>query len=213
MGMGLDQATAFAQAQAQAAVVVPQIAGAIGALPVGVAATEEIPSQQSDIIVTYRNVGDIDFWGADVGFSWFVDDKFTLSGSYSHVSNDWFLVPNFEPLSLNAPKDKGTLGLAFRDAALGLNAEAVARWATEFPAESAGYVGTKCIEDHDGGLFEEDCIESNLLVDVNMGYKIPNTAATVQLAVTNLFNTPYRSFVGVPDIGRFAMIRMKYDLF
>jgi hypothetical protein len=31
--------------------------------------------------------------------------------------------------------------------------------------------------------------------------------------VTNLFNTPYRSFVGVPDIGRFAMVSMKYDFF
>jgi hypothetical protein len=48
---------------------------------------------------------------------------------------------------------------------------------------------------------------------VNFGYKIPNTAAEIQLAVTNLFDSSYRSFVGVPDIGRFAIVRMKYDLF
>ena len=59
----------------------------------------------------------------------------------------------------------------------------------------------------------EDCVESATLVDLNMGYKIPNMPATLQLAVTNLFNTPYRSFVGVPDIGRFALLRVKYDLF
>ena len=51
------------------------------------------------------------------------------------------------------------------------------------------------------------------LVDANFGYKIPNTPAELQLAVTNLFDSAYRSFVGVPNIGRFAILRLKYDLF
>ena len=34
-----------------------------------------------------------------------------------------------------------------------------------------------------------------------------------QAAINNVLDTPYRSFVGVPAIGRFAMVRMKYDLF
>jgi len=42
---------------------------------------------------------------------------------------------------------------------------------------------------------------------------VPNTRATVQLSVNNVFDTEYRSFVGVPNIGRFAMARVKYDLF
>lgn len=215
---GLDPTTAQQQAQGQAAVIVPQIAAGVGAVPLGVAASDGIPSQGADLIVTYRNVGDIDLWGADLAFSWFLDDRWTLNGSYSHVSDDWFEVTNDAgekqaPLSLNAPKDKGTLGLAFRDAALGFNADARVRFSTEFPAESAGYVGTKCIEDHDGGLFEEDCVEGAALVDLTVGYKVPNTQATLQLAVTNLFDHDYRSFVGVPYIGRFAMLRVKYDLF
>jgi len=56
-------------------------------------------------------------------------------------------------------------------------------------------------------------VDSSTLVDVNVGYQIPRTRATAQLAVTNLFDSPYRSFVGVPNIGRFAMLRLKYDLF
>jgi outer membrane receptor protein involved in Fe transport len=44
-------------------------------------------------------------------------------------------------------------------------------------------------------------------------YAIPTTRATVQLSVTNLFDSAYRSFVGVPDVGRFTMLRVKYDLF
>jgi outer membrane receptor protein involved in Fe transport len=42
---------------------------------------------------------------------------------------------------------------------------------------------------------------------------VPTTGATIQLVVNNLFDTDYRSFVGVPKIGRFAMLRVKYDLF
>ncbi len=49
------------------------------------AATQEIASQGADLIVTYLNIGNIDFWGADLAFSWFLDDNFTLSGTYSHV--------------------------------------------------------------------------------------------------------------------------------
>lgn len=209
---GASDAVAAATAAAQTAVIVPQLATGIGSVPLGVAATQEIASQGADLIVSYLNVGDIDFWGADLAFSWFVDDKFTLSGTYSHVEDDWFLVAGQAPLALNAPRDKGSLGLAFRDAKAGFNAEARARFTTQFPAESAGYVGTECIQDHDGGFFEEKCVEGATLVDVNLGYKIPRTPATLQVAVTNLFDTPYRSFVGVPDIGRFAMIRMKYDI-
>jgi iron complex outermembrane receptor protein len=213
IGMGVPAEIAQQTAQAQAAVLAPQIAGGIAQVPLGVAATPEIASQGADIIVSYRNVGDVSYWGADLGFSWFLDDKFTLSGTYSHVEKDWFPIDDGEPIALNAPKDKGTLGLAFRNPKTGFNAEARVRWSAEFPAESAGYVGTKCLEDHEGGLFEEDCVEAATLVDVNLGYRIPNTPATVQLAVTNLFDHDYRSFVGVPFIGRFAMVRLKYDVF
>jgi iron complex outermembrane receptor protein len=202
------------QAQAQAAATITALANGIGEIPLGVASSDGISSQEADLIVTYRNVGDVDYWGADLGFSWFIDDKFTLSGSYSHVSEDWFEIDGGAPIALNSPKDKGALGLAFRNVRTGVNAEARLRFTSEFPAESAGYTGTACrVEGPTGAYFGEDCVESSTLVDVNLGYKIPNTQAELQLAITNLFDSPYRSFVGVPEIGRFAIARVKYDLF
>ena len=67
--------------------------------------------------------------------------------------------------------------------------------------------------DRHARVFEEDCVESVALMDVTLGYKVPTTSATLQLAVSNIFGTPYRSFVGVPNIGRFAIVKVKYDLF
>ena len=51
------------------------------------------------------------------------------------------------------------------------------------------------------------------IFDINAGYEVPDTAATLQLSVNNLFDTGYRSFPGVPKIGRFAMVRVRYELF
>jgi iron complex outermembrane receptor protein len=209
MGAGLT----YDQALAQVTATITALATGIGTVPLGVAASDGIASQESDIIVAYRNVGDVDYWGADLGFSWYFDDKFTLSGTYSHVSEDWFQINRGAPIALNAPKDKGSLGLAYRNARTGWTGEARVRFTTEFPAESAGYTGTECVTDNVGAYFGEKCVEGVALVDVNFGYKIPNTPAELQMAVTNLFDTPYRSFVGVPDIGRFAIVRIKYDLF
>lgn len=208
MGAGLT----YEQAVAQATETITALANGVGILPLGVASSDGVSSQESDLIVTYRNVGDVDYWGADLGFSWFVDEKFTVSGTYSHVSEDWFKIKGGAPISLNAPKDKGYLGLAYRNARTGLTGEARVRFTTEFPAESAGYTGTECRVESAGAYFGESCVEGVTLVDANFGYKIPNTPAELQLAVTNLFDTPYRSFVGVPDIGRFAIVRVKYDL-
>ena len=50
------------------------LADGIGQIPTGVASSNGVASQESDIIVTYRNVGDVDYWGADLGFSWFIDE-------------------------------------------------------------------------------------------------------------------------------------------
>jgi outer membrane receptor protein involved in Fe transport len=84
---------------------------------------------------------------------------------------------------------------------------------SSFPAESAGFAGTRCITGGTGGIFEEDCVDGFAIVDLTAGYEIPNTRATLQIAVNNVLDAPYRSFVGVPSVGRFAVVRMKYDLF
>jgi len=203
----------LAQAQAEAGKQITALATALGSVPVGVVSSPEVQARGADLIVTYKNVGDINLWGSDLGFSWFVNDKFTFNGTFSYVSEDYFEIAGSAPIALNSPKDKGTMSLAYRNARSGFNIEGRVRYTGEFPAESAGYVGTKCITGGTGGIFEEDCVGAATLFDLNMGYKIPNSRATAQLAVTNLFNAEYRSFVGVPFIGRFAMLRMRYELF
>lgn len=197
MQAGLPAAQAQAKAAADAPGIITPLATGIASVPFGVVSSPEI-SGGSDVIVSYRNVGDLTLWGTDLAFQWFLDDNWTLNGTYSHVSDDTFEIDDGEPIALNAATDKGSLALAYRNVRQGFNAEGRVRFNNSFKAVSAGFEGD---------------VPSAKIVDVTMGYRIPNTAATVQLAVTNLFDSQNESFVGVPDIGRFIMMRMKYDLF
>jgi iron complex outermembrane receptor protein len=193
---GMPPAQAQATAQAQAAVIVPQLAAGIAQIPIGVVSSPEI-SGGSDLVVSYRNVGDLTLWGQDVAFQWFLDDNWMLNGTYSHVSDDLFEIEDGDPIALNAPTHKGSVSLAYRNVTKGFNTEARVRFNNEFHAVSAGFAGT---------------VPSASIVDLTMGYRVPSTSATLQLAVTNLFDAENRSFVGVPDLGRFMLLRVKYDL-
>jgi iron complex outermembrane receptor protein len=207
-GLTLEEATA--QATAEAAVLAPELAEGIGLIPLGVA-TSDVPQMANggaDLIATYRNLGDLDLWGGDVALQWLLNREWTMSATYSHVSENWFRIDGSTTLALNAPADKATLGLAYRNEALGVSASARARYTGSFPFQSTDFEGTNCIPDAPS---PDDCIDAYALFDMTLGYKVRNTAATVELGVSNVANTAYRSFVGVPAVGRLAMLRVRYD--
>ena len=189
------------------------LAAGIAMIPLGVVSSDEVGAQGADLVATYRNVGDVDLWGADFAFQANLTDQWMLGGAYSHMSEDYIEITGGAPIALNAPKDKGSLSLTFRDVLSGFGASGRVRFTGSFPAESAGFVGTECITGGTGGLFEEKCVDSYAIVDLNATYEVPNTAATMELSVNNVLDTGYRSFVGVPKLGRFVMVRVRYDLF
>ena len=209
----IDQATQLALGPDKAVGGIPGLAET----PLAVISSDQVESSATNLLVSYVNAGDVSMYGADFSIQAFLDDHWTLSSTASLVSDDYFdlteMANGISPIALNAPKLKGTFGLAYRDVRAGFNAETRLRLTSGFPAESAGFVGTQCETGLTGALYEEPCVDGYQLVDVTVGYKVPGTLATLQLVVNNLFNTPYRSFVGVPEIGRFIMVQAKYDLF
>jgi iron complex outermembrane receptor protein len=232
--------TGVFQAQGQppavAAATAAAIAGGIGSVPTaaGVAGQPGVPlavissndiSQPAgaDIITTYVNYGEVDLSGADVSLTAFLTNEWTLGLTGSLVSDDHFrLTPatkgaREQVVALNAPDKKGTVTIGYRGVNSGVNAELRGRFTSGFPANSAGYVGTECVlsatelaQARATGLVEP-CVESASVFDVTAGYHFPNTGATVQLYVSNLFDSDYRNFVGVPNIGRLALLQLKYE--
>jgi outer membrane receptor for ferrienterochelin and colicins len=218
MQTGMDQATAMATAGA--------LAAGMGQIPLATVSSNQVNASGADVLATYLNAGTVKLWGADLAMKYFVDDRWTIAGSVSWVEDDFFadastaadwgieadLEDGISPIALNAPALKGSFSVGFRDVAAGFNAEARLRFSSEFPAMTAGFVGTECISGGRGGVLEQPCVDSATLVDVTLGYKVPNSPVTFQVSATNLFDSAYRSFVGVPEIGRFVMAQLKYAI-
>ena len=201
-------------------VVGPAQAAALGAgiaqIPLGVVSSDQVGAQGADLIASYRNLGDFNLWGADVAFQVSLTNRWSVGGVYSHISEDYIQITSQSPVALNAPKDKGSLNVTFRDVVSGFTASGGVRFTSSFPANSADFIGTACVPLPAGTPrppFEESCVDTYAIFDLNAGYEVPNTAATVQLSINNVFDTGYRSFPGVPKIGRLAMVRVRYELF
>ena len=113
-----------------------------------------------------------------------------------------------EIIALNAPKDKLTASLAYHGPTNGFSGEVRVRYTGEFPVNTVDYIGMQCI----GVDTEEPCVAPYTLLDLTLGSDLPGVpGASVQLAVTNLLDEDYRSFVRVPNIGRLALLRLRYE--
>ncbi len=197
------------QAQAQAAAT--QLVTAMASLPLGVLSSDEVSAaaNSSDFLVTYRNFGEVDLWGTDLSARILLTDEFTLGVTASWVNKDNFETEG-ERIALNAPTTKLSASLGYRNERSGWNGEVRARYTNEFPVMSAPFVATACLGDT--GPLVEPCVEAYTLLDVSAGYRLPQIpGASVHLAVTNLFDTGYRAFAGVPEVGRMALLRLRYE--
>jgi len=79
-----------------------------------------------DVIVTYRNFGKLTVWGSDLAAELLLDDRFSVAGTLSHVSKDFFPrseIGGVQDISLNAPASKGSITGRFNDEPMGMSAE------------------------------------------------------------------------------------------
>jgi iron complex outermembrane receptor protein len=177
--------------------------------------SEDVAAQGADLLATYVNFGELDLWGADLSAQLLfgAEREWSVAVTASIVSDHNFCLvdadecPDEQLVALNAPKQKGSASLSYRGVSNGLSGELRARHTGEFPVNSADFVGLQCI-----GAGGEECVESFTLLDLTLGMQLRNVpGASVQLAITNLFDSDYRSFVGVPRVGRLALLRLRYQ--
>lgn len=182
-----------------------QIIQGFAQVPVGTVSPDQLGTPE--LMLTYRNFGDVDLWGFDLAFQLLATDRLSFTGSYSHVSDECFRTGGGgasagacdDPLdiALNAPTSKGSLGVRWDDKVRGLALEGRARFSGEFPMNSGVYTGRV-----DGyGVF-----------DANAAYRLPQLpGATLSLTATNLFDNVHQEFVGAPALGRLLLVRLQYE--
>jgi iron complex outermembrane receptor protein len=166
-------------------------------VPLGVVNFQESLSSDRDVIVTYRNFGDLNVWGSDLGAEVLLPSGFSVFGTYSYVNKDFFPrseVGGVQDISLNAPANKGSVALRYRDESKGLSGELRGRHVASFPVYS----------------FINGTIATYDLVDAQISVRPTFLNGVLwSLNATNLLDKKHREFVGGGAIGRLVMTRVQ----
>lgn len=156
-------------------------------------------NENGEMIVSYKNIGDLTVYGMDIGATFFVTEDLRVGAAYSWMSKDTIQVKEaqFGYIALNAPKHKVALSFSYDIKKIGLEAGVRWRWQQAFLANSGVYVGP---------------VDEYNVLDLNLTYKLWFSKKTeLSLSVQNLIGGKYQPFPGAPEIGRLTMIRLAHE--
>lgn len=152
----------------------------------------------TDILLTYRNVGNVSFWGTDLAGEFAADEHLTLTGSYSWTSDDFFPSARAgEPdLSTNTPRNKALASVRYHQNAHAVSVELRGRYVDGF----------KMID----GVWRGD-VKPFTVMDIESGVALPAGADTrFTLTIHNVLDDRHAEFVGAPVLGRLVLARVQY---
>jgi iron complex outermembrane receptor protein len=174
--------------------------------PVGVVEplTNDTPAGTApEILLTYRNVGSLSAWGADLTLEYHPSDAWAFYGGASWASDDVYdykelgLSQEILEVSLNAPTRKAKFGADYQQDrwAVGLHG----RYNGGFWANSGIYQGP---------------VSSYLVLDLTTQWNADTLypGLRVDLSAKNLLNNRHREFFAAPVMGRFATLRVTLSL-
>ncbi len=177
------------------------LAAGLAAVPVGAVTPDQFDAP--DLLISSRNFGSASYWGTDLSAEVIASDRVSLTAGYSFQSKECFDFdedgdcPGSDDLALNAPSHKGSLGFAFTDRARGFLLDGRWRFSEGFDMRSGVFAGT---------------VDAYHVLDVTTGYQLPfQPNARLELTVYNALNNLHREFVGAPELGRLALVRVRYD--
>ncbi len=206
-GAGVPAPVAAGAAAQFMASLAPGLAAQLGGVskssytgvPLGVVNPNNPLSNSTDIVLAYRNFGKTRLSGLDFSGNYILGDLLSLYGTYSWVSKDFFPrseVGGVSDIALNAPRNKGTAALRYRDDVKGMNGELRFRRTASFPGNSGVYVGQ---------------VKGYNLLDASYTLR-PNFLGGAMLSVMaqNLLNYHHSEFIGGASLGRLIMTRVQY---
>jgi outer membrane receptor for ferrienterochelin and colicins len=197
----LAQYMSAGDAGALAAVIAGIPGDAMTGIPLGSVVPDSDLTASGDLFVTYRNFGELTYWGSDLAAQYILTDHWSARLAYSLVSRDLFPreeVGGLSDVALNAPRNKGSASALYRNPVNGMNGEIRVRYAAAFPMNSGIYIGD---------------VDAMTMLDASMGYRLPFARGRAGLSVSaqNLLDRRHRFAVGAPEIGRMVLARLQYS--
>jgi iron complex outermembrane receptor protein len=210
IAQGLDSASADFRARVIANFIAGQPSDKVSTgVPLGTISPDEAINP-TDILLTYRNYGEVTLYGYDIGMRLSITNGLILNSAISYVDKNFFAnLDNIADLALNAPKFKFSVGAEYRDAGLGINTDIRYRHVDGFPVRSGVYTGE---------------VPGYSTVDLTIGYQFPmlkGLALTISAqnlltyvdgdeSDTSPFDRRHTEFVGSASIGRLILARLTY---
>jgi iron complex outermembrane receptor protein len=151
-----------------------------------------------DILLTYRNIGDVTLWGADVSAEFAATDHVALTGSYSWTSDNFFAAARAGDvdLSTNTPRSKAQVAARVYEGARDASIELRGR-----------YVGTFRMAD---GVWNGK-VPAFAVGDIEAGIAVPGARrARFSITVQNVADKRHSEFLSAPILGRLALTRLQY---
>ncbi|MEJ2186925.1 MAG: TonB-dependent receptor [Gemmatimonadota bacterium] len=186
-----------------AVLVANAIAGVAGSgltgVPLGIVNWDNPLVDGPNMYLTFRNFGRVSLWGSDVTVDALVTDRISVQLDYSHVSDNFFpkrKIGGLSDVPLNAPRDKGAAAIRYRDQRRGVQAQARVRYVGAFPMNSGAFIGD---------------ISAYTLLDLDAAVRLPFRDAELSVSVQNALNHLHREFVGAPELGTLALLRLRYS--
>jgi iron complex outermembrane receptor protein len=165
--------------------------------PIGVV-NFDTPAAGNDVIVAYRSYSKpINLWGSDLGADLAITSDFSVAGTYSWVNKGIFKKEDLgtrDDVSLNAPRNKHTLTVRYRNEENGWGAELRERHVDAF--NTLAFVGGP--------------VDAYTLVDAGISYR-PRLFRGALIAIngTNILNEVHREFSLGSEIGRLIITRLQ----
>jgi iron complex outermembrane receptor protein len=153
---------------------------------------------------SYRNFGQVQYWGIDAAVDVQATDALSFFANASLVSDNFFDNTELDEtntslsLALNAPSFKARGGVDYRFETIGLSLGATGNYVEGFPVDSGPYVGR---------------VDDYFVLDARVGYEVAALPGLdLNLTVQNVLDNNHREFVGAPALGRFITARLTYTL-
>lgn len=169
-------------------------AAVLSSIPAGTVAPAE--SGNADLLLVQPQGGVAVLWGMDVALTANLTERLSVGGNYSWVSDDSIAdVARIGSVVLNAPAQKGSLRIEYRDSRRGLRGGVQGRAVAGFPVASGRLSGR---------------VRSYVVVDASLSFDLPwRRLTSVSLAAYNVLDNRHREFVQTPEIGRLAVLRVR----
>jgi iron complex outermembrane receptor protein len=177
--------------------VAARAAESAAGLPLGTVGSRALPGP--DLLVFRAPGGHSTVWGADLAVSVALSRLVSAEATYSWLSDDEFPgVGGAERHVLNVPRSKGAVAVELHDVARGLEGGVRVRAVSSFAVESGVYRGR---------------VAGYTIVDADVGWRLPwARRVRLGLGLENLLDHRHREFVGVPELGRLLLARVRTEM-